>query len=128
MVSSLLRRLHSKVGPYYKSQMFPDLLIFSFPGSAVHIYGIDLVNPANISFSMDHPASMTSFHHNSAPVDYVYDSLFFSASGLDSTAQHTVTWTLENSSTGGLSGVFDYAVVTVDQALEASGTVSSTGS
>ncbi|KAJ7108481.1 hypothetical protein C8R44DRAFT_802784 [Mycena epipterygia] len=92
---------------------------FSFQGSAVYIYGIDVSNSANMSFSMDNP-SRTSFHYYTGS-DYVYNSLFFAASGLDSNAQHTVTWILEDSPVGGISGLFDYAIITVDQ-LEASET------
>ncbi|KAJ7108479.1 hypothetical protein C8R44DRAFT_986492 [Mycena epipterygia] len=95
---------------------------FSFQGSAVYIYGIDVSNSANMSFSMNNP-STTSFHYYTGS-DYVYNSLFFAASGLDSNAQHTVTWILEDSPVGGISGLFDYAIITVDQ-LEASETHSS---
>ncbi|KAJ7485332.1 hypothetical protein FB451DRAFT_1229268 [Mycena latifolia] len=86
---------------------------FTFQGSAVYIYGTDVLNPANISFSMNNP-SITGFHYY-AGTDYVYRSLFFAATGLDSTVQHTVTWILEQSSTGGIAASFDYAVFTVDE-------------
>ncbi|KAJ7190428.1 hypothetical protein GGX14DRAFT_605854 [Mycena pura] len=99
------------------------------PGSAVYIYGIDVDNPANISFAMNDPFK-TSFHYYGGE-GYVYNSLFFSANNLDSNVQHTVTWILETSSTGGGgAGLFDYAVVTLDQAADSSSSspASSTGS
>ncbi|KAJ6627815.1 hypothetical protein B0H10DRAFT_310518 [Mycena sp. CBHHK59/15] len=86
---------------------------FSFQGTAVYIYGIDVFDPANISFSLNDPA-LTSFHYY-AGQDYQYNSLFFQAAGLTSDVQHTVTWVLETSAAGGGAGLFDYAVVTVDE-------------
>ncbi|KAJ7503847.1 hypothetical protein B0H11DRAFT_2355684 [Mycena galericulata] len=86
---------------------------FTFQGAAVYIYGIDVVNPGNISFAMSNP-STTGFHYYGGS-GYVYNSLFFSASNLDSTVQHTVTWLIEASSVGGRSALFDYAVVTLSQ-------------
>ncbi|KAJ6595793.1 hypothetical protein DFH09DRAFT_905784 [Mycena vulgaris] len=91
---------------------------FSFQGSAVYIYGIDSTNSANISFSMD-DTSATSFHSYSG-VGYVYESLFFTAAGLESDAQHNITWIVEESSMGGTVALFDYAVVTTGQADVAS--------
>ncbi|KAJ7686709.1 hypothetical protein B0H17DRAFT_1204132 [Mycena rosella] len=86
---------------------------FTFQGSAVYIYGTDVFNPANISFSMNSPP-IVSFHYY-AGSNYVDRSLFFMASGLDD-AEHTVTWILETGSAGGGSASFDYAIVTIDQA------------
>ncbi|KAJ6595798.1 hypothetical protein DFH09DRAFT_906229 [Mycena vulgaris] len=99
---------------------------FSFQGSAVYIYGIDSTNPANISFSMD-DASVTGFHSYSG-VGYVYKSLFFTAAGLESDAQHKITWIVEESSIGGTLALFDYAVVTTGQADVASGVEHTTNS
>ncbi|KAJ7814610.1 hypothetical protein B0H14DRAFT_3476903 [Mycena olivaceomarginata] len=91
---------------------------FTFQGAAAYIYGIDVADPANISFAMNNPTK-ESFHYYSGG-GYVYNSLFFSATSLDPKAQHTVTWILETSSNGGGPGLFDYAVVTVDQATDSS--------
>ncbi|KAJ6554353.1 hypothetical protein B0H19DRAFT_1153255 [Mycena capillaripes] len=108
-------------GLVYNSTWHDGLLrsgSFAFQGSAVYIYGIDVVNPANISFAMNNP-SKTGFHYYGG-AGYVYNSLFFSATNLDSKVQHTVTWIMEISSTGGGAGLFDYAVVTLDQAADSS--------
>ncbi|KAJ7485330.1 hypothetical protein FB451DRAFT_1229259 [Mycena latifolia] len=86
---------------------------FTFQGSAVYIYGTDVFNSANISFSMNNPP-ITGFHYYPG-TDYVYRSLFFAATGLDSAVQHTVAWILEQSSAGGMAASFDYAVFTVDE-------------
>ncbi|KAJ6554354.1 hypothetical protein B0H19DRAFT_1071757 [Mycena capillaripes] len=91
---------------------------FVFQGSAVHIYGIDLYNPANISFAMNNP-SITSTHYYEGE-GYVYNSLFSSVTNLDPTVQHTVTWILEASSEGGCTALFDYAMVTLDQTVGSS--------
>jgi hypothetical protein len=92
----------------------------------VYIYGIDVVNPANISFSMNNP-QISAFHYYNG-TGFVYHSLFFSATGLDPQAQHTVAWDLDESSAGGTSASFDYAVITVEQTDASSSTpASSTG-
>ncbi|KAF7339701.1 hypothetical protein MSAN_02185500 [Mycena sanguinolenta] len=85
---------------------------FSFQGTAVYIYGIDVANPANVTFAMSNPTT-NSFHYFSAD-GFVYNSLFFSATGLDASVSHTVSWLLEQSSVGGNAALFDYAVVTLD--------------
>ncbi|KAF7318961.1 hypothetical protein HMN09_00231900 [Mycena chlorophos] len=87
---------------------------FSFQGVAVYIFGIDVLDPANISFAMNNP-SISSFHYVNTNGGYIYNSLFFVAQSLDGTVPHTVTWSLERSSIGGGAALFDYAVVTVDQ-------------
>ncbi|KAJ7491837.1 hypothetical protein B0H11DRAFT_2398007 [Mycena galericulata] len=89
---------------------------FTFQGAAVYIYGIDVLVPqaGNISFAVTSNPSIAGFHYYGGS-GYVYNSLFFSASNLDSTVQHTVTWILETSSFGGGAGLFDYAVVTLSQ-------------
>ncbi|KAJ7613747.1 hypothetical protein DFH06DRAFT_138323 [Mycena polygramma] len=96
---------------------------FTFQGSAVYIYGIDVINPASISFAMNNPAK-TSVHLYEGQ-DYVYNSLFFSANDLDPQSEHTVTWSLNSSPGGGGAGLFDYAVVTVDQADPSSSSTTS---
>ncbi|KAF8142651.1 hypothetical protein K438DRAFT_1784540 [Mycena galopus ATCC 62051] len=102
---------------------------FIFQGSAVYVYGIDLPYElaGNISFSMNDPTlSVSSFHYGGT--GYEYNSLFFSATELDDRVQHTVAWLIRGSSNGGGgSAVFDYAIVTVDQA-DTSSAASSTSS
>ncbi|KAJ7064852.1 hypothetical protein C8F01DRAFT_777313 [Mycena amicta] len=89
-------------------------------GVAVYIYGIDVVDPANITFAMSNPP-ISAFHYKDSGGGFIYDSLFFSADGLDGTTQHTVTWNEKsNSISGGGAGLFDYAVVTVDKSATSS--------
>ncbi|KAJ7064853.1 hypothetical protein C8F01DRAFT_777311 [Mycena amicta] len=94
---------------------------FTFQGVAVYIYGIGFTRPpANITFAMSNPPISAFYYVNSSGV-FVYDELFFSADGLDGTTQHTVVWNEQpNSINGGGIGLFDYAVVTVDQAESSS--------
>ncbi|KAJ7686716.1 hypothetical protein B0H17DRAFT_1204139 [Mycena rosella] len=99
----------------------------AFQGSAIYIYGIDAVNPANISFSTNGAAPVTGFHYNSV-TGCAYDALFFAATGLDPAVQHTVTWSLEKSANGGTAALFDYAKVTVDQTAASNPSVSSPAS
>ncbi|KAF7316300.1 hypothetical protein MIND_00148700 [Mycena indigotica] len=91
---------------------------FTSQGVAVYIYGIDLSgfegDPANISFSVKN-SPVSTFHYLKTPSGYIYNSLFFSAHGLDDSAPFTVDWTENLSSAGGGVGLFDYAVVTVEQ-------------
>ncbi|KAJ7053184.1 hypothetical protein C8F01DRAFT_1167746 [Mycena amicta] len=96
---------------------------FTFNGSAsaIYIYGIDIGQSANISFSFD-DASSPTFHQSSLDSlqALVFNSLFFSATGLtvsgagSSNVSHTVRWVLHNTTDGGMSALFDYAVVTLD--------------
>ncbi|KAJ7096832.1 hypothetical protein C8R44DRAFT_889434 [Mycena epipterygia] len=96
-------------------------------GSAVYIYGIDLANPANISFAMDD--GTTAFHYYSGSAQFVFKSLFFSASNLPAGVNHTVSWVLHATQMNGSAGLFDYAVVTVDASTvsSSSATQSPTG-
>ncbi|KAJ7292190.1 hypothetical protein C8J57DRAFT_1705472 [Mycena rebaudengoi] len=96
---------------------------FSFKGNAVYIYGIDVQNPANISFSMN-DLPLKSFHYQNTGDHniYVYDSLFFQAVNLAPDTQHMVTWVLEKGSLGGGSALFDYAVVTTNEVEPSSST------
>ncbi|KAJ7200794.1 hypothetical protein GGX14DRAFT_571802 [Mycena pura] len=97
---------------------------FEFQAYAVYIYGIDFPDSANMTFNIS-SSPTSSFHYYAGPV-YVYNSLFFSATGLDPTTKHTVTWLFTQPNTGGIpSGLLDYAVVTVDQP---EGDTSATGS
>ncbi|KAJ6519546.1 hypothetical protein C8R45DRAFT_25657 [Mycena sanguinolenta] len=99
---------------------------FTFQGAAVYIYGIDVANPANVTFAMSNP-TINSFHYFSAD-GYVYNSLFFSATGLDAAVPHTVSWLLEPA--GGSAALFDYAIVSmeIEDTSSSSAGASSTGS
>ncbi|KAJ7829877.1 hypothetical protein B0H14DRAFT_3143769 [Mycena olivaceomarginata] len=89
-------------------------------GSAVYIYGIDFESGAKISFALNGTPSTT--HQYEGEEAYVYNALFFKLEGLDSAAQHTVSWLIQKhdnvikSQLGPASALFDYAIVTVDQA------------
>jgi hypothetical protein len=79
----------------------------------VYIYGIDLADPANISFTMDN--TNKSFHYYNGTQQFVFDALFFSAQNLAQGAKHTFSWVINESKTNGTTGLFDYAVVTVEE-------------
>nr|GAT44511.1 predicted protein [Mycena chlorophos] len=102
---------------------------FTFNGSAVYIYGIDMGQPtaANISFTLDNNPSLTRFHVSQVTdvQEFVFHSLFFSWTNLDTALNHTVSWTLLKSATNGTSALFDYAVVTVLGTAEANPVASS---
>ncbi|KAK7026303.1 hypothetical protein R3P38DRAFT_1038088 [Favolaschia claudopus] len=84
-----------------------------FQGSAVYIYGIDILSSANMSFSLDSDTPV--YHHYDGLNQFVFRSLFFSAEGLKADVPHTLSWILNTPNTNGTaSGLFDYAVVTVD--------------
>ncbi|KAJ6523600.1 hypothetical protein B0H19DRAFT_650496 [Mycena capillaripes] len=87
---------------------------FIFQGTAVYIYGVDWFYSANLTFAMSNPLRASS--HLYSGDGFVYNSLFFSATNLDASVQHTVTWLMETSASGGGSAIFDYAIVTVDRA------------
>ncbi|KAF7369354.1 hypothetical protein MVEN_00264000 [Mycena venus] len=99
-------------------------------GSAVYIYGIDFESGAKISFALDGAPSTT--HQYEGEEAYVYDALLFKLEGLDSAAQHTVSWLIQKndnivkSQLGPSSALFDYAVITVDQAATSSSVPSTT--
>ncbi|KAJ7635458.1 hypothetical protein DFH06DRAFT_1479123 [Mycena polygramma] len=90
---------------------------FSFQGSAVYIYGIDLVEPANISFTLGDNAT---FHYYNGTEQFVFDALLFAAFGLEDGANHTVSWVLDKSATNGTTALFDYAAVTVEEGAASS--------
>ncbi|KAJ6536199.1 hypothetical protein B0H19DRAFT_383109 [Mycena capillaripes] len=97
---------------------------FAFQGSAVYIYGIDWFDDSNVTFAMENPP-LTGFHYWRGS-GYVYDVLFFSATGLDPTVQHIVTWVNTPGEADNGSMLFDYALVTVDQPQSSSASGSST--
>ncbi|KAJ7082432.1 hypothetical protein B0H15DRAFT_932714 [Mycena belliarum] len=84
----------------------------TFQGSAVYIYGIDLTNPANITFELDGVAS--GWHHYDGAEQFVFRALFYAAQGLAAGVNHTVSWVVHATSTGGNVALLDYAVITTD--------------
>ncbi|KAJ7479223.1 hypothetical protein FB451DRAFT_1556867 [Mycena latifolia] len=105
---------------------------FTFTGSAVEIYGIDMDrSQANIVFTL---GSTTATHHYSGTTRFSYNILFFSASGLAADQSHIVSWVLETEATEAAAGVnlqdalFDYAIVTSGTADSAGSNDGNTGS
>ncbi|KAJ7058103.1 hypothetical protein C8F01DRAFT_307431 [Mycena amicta] len=86
---------------------------FTFTGSAVYIFGIDQDNTQpDIVFTL---GSSSSTHHYTGDERFVYNALFFSATGLDPDATHTVNWIFNINPTSGVgvqAAMFDYAMVT----------------
>ncbi|KAJ6502822.1 hypothetical protein C8R47DRAFT_1210872 [Mycena vitilis] len=92
---------------------------FTFQGSAVYIYGIDLSNPANISFTLD--GATAPYHYYAGSEQFVFKSLFFAATNLSpGNVNHTVSWILHATATNGTTGLIDYAVITTDESTVAS--------
>ncbi|KAJ7150600.1 hypothetical protein C8R46DRAFT_1123721 [Mycena filopes] len=85
----------------------------TFQGSAVYIYGIDLDNPANISFELD--GDTAPFHYYAGSEQFVFRSLFFMTANLAANLNHTVSWVLHATKTNGTTALFDYAVVSVGE-------------
>ncbi|KAJ7876881.1 hypothetical protein B0H14DRAFT_2713390 [Mycena olivaceomarginata] len=98
----------------------------TFQGSAIYIYGIDMTatSGTNISFSMNNP-STAGFHYFGG-TGTTYNVSFFSATNLDSSVAHTVSFIGQTSLTGAGAMLFDYAVITVDQPDGTSSGASST--
>ncbi|KAJ7072959.1 hypothetical protein C8F01DRAFT_1243972 [Mycena amicta] len=90
----------------------------TFQGSAVYIFGIDLDNPANITFTLD--GQPAGFHYYAGADQFVFKTLFYSASGLSPSDNHTVAWVLHTTKTNGTTGLFDYALITVEDTASAS--------
>ncbi|KAJ7131708.1 hypothetical protein C8R43DRAFT_657578 [Mycena crocata] len=87
----------------------------TFRGSAIYLYGVDVPNGANISFTMNTPA-IQAYHHYDGDAA-VYRALLFHASDLEPSTEHTLTWLLTPAADGGSVGIIDYAIVTqVDSA------------
>ncbi|KAJ7253857.1 hypothetical protein C8J57DRAFT_1076565 [Mycena rebaudengoi] len=85
---------------------------FVFQGSDVYIYGIDLANPANISFALD--GKPREAHHYAGPDRFVFRALFFAAHDLVPGVNHTVEWAVHATKTNGSTALFDYVVFTAD--------------
>ncbi|KAJ7207419.1 hypothetical protein GGX14DRAFT_698156 [Mycena pura] len=100
----------------------------TFQGSAIYIYGIDMTatSGTNISFSMNNPT--TAGFHYFGSTGTTYNVLFFSATNLDSSVEHTVSFIGQTSLTGAGAMLFDYANITVDQQLEETVTLLSSSS
>ncbi|KAJ7083430.1 hypothetical protein C8R44DRAFT_862430 [Mycena epipterygia] len=83
----------------------------SFEGTAVTVYGINVNNGANISFTLD-DTLRTYFYYDGADM-YTYHAPFFDAENL-AAKNHTVSWVLGVGSGGGSAAIFDYAFVAED--------------
>ncbi|KAF7289189.1 hypothetical protein MIND_01380000 [Mycena indigotica] len=85
-----------------------------FPaGSAIYLFGIDIFNPANITFTLD--GKEAGFHYYEGTDAYRYNAPFYSASGLSTTTDHTLGWTLRAGKQNSLAALIDYAVVTIER-------------
>ncbi|KAJ6502207.1 hypothetical protein C8R45DRAFT_612163 [Mycena sanguinolenta] len=103
---------------------------FTFQGSAVYIFGIDQnSDEADIVFTL---GDIQRTHHYTGPGtvtssgtdQFVYNALFFSATGLPSDQTQTVSWSLNLDANlvaagkGEQIGLFDYAIVTTGEPEE----------
>ncbi|KAJ6531315.1 hypothetical protein B0H19DRAFT_1273521 [Mycena capillaripes] len=93
---------------------------FTFTGSAVYIFGIDQAGSPNIWFALDgNKDPATAKEHHYTGTQFVYNSLFFSATGLPTDKTHTVGWGLQASGNSvppaGQVALFDYAIVTTGE-------------
>ncbi|KAF7325212.1 hypothetical protein MKEN_00565500 [Mycena kentingensis (nom. inval.)] len=85
---------------------------FTFSGSAVYIYGIDQAGlQPQIEFTLG-KTRQTYRYTGSTP--FVYDSLFFAATGLAEDKVHVLSWNFVAATTSTVQqeALFDYAVVT----------------
>ncbi|KAJ7677686.1 hypothetical protein DFH06DRAFT_558758 [Mycena polygramma] len=86
---------------------------FTFTGSAVYIFGIDQAkSQPDIAFTL---GSTQSVHHYTGTEQFVYNALFFSATGLAADQTHTVNWNFNidpSTGVGVQAALFDYAIVT----------------
>ncbi|KAJ7510174.1 hypothetical protein B0H11DRAFT_1958023 [Mycena galericulata] len=99
---------------------------FTFQGSAVYIFGIDQAeSQPNIAFTL---GSVQSVHHYTGTEQFVYNALFFSATGLSADQTHTVNWEFDIADTGVVvqAALFDYAIVTSGEENTVSPTTSPT--
>jgi len=62
-------------------------------------------------------ANVLTFHYYNGSEQFVFKSLFFSAKDLIDGVNHTVSWVLHATRANGTTqaGLFDYAIVTIDQ-------------
>ncbi|KAJ7150598.1 hypothetical protein C8R46DRAFT_1358147 [Mycena filopes] len=97
---------------------------FTFQGAAVYIYGIDLADPANISFTLN---DQTSFHYYAGNEQFVFNALLFTADNLAEGVTHTVAWVVIKSKTNGTTALFDYAVVSAEETASSTTPVSTEG-
>ncbi|KAJ7152140.1 hypothetical protein C8R46DRAFT_1122089 [Mycena filopes] len=86
---------------------------FTFTGSAVRIYGIDEPSgSSNLVFTFN---GQSTTYSGSGTDKFLYNALFFSASGLAADQAHTVNWALVGNPAINVDqqlAMFDYAVVT----------------
>ncbi|KAF7335431.1 hypothetical protein MVEN_02196100 [Mycena venus] len=86
---------------------------FTFEGSAVYIFGIDQAGQAEIDFALDSTTNPDIHKHQyTGTQQFVYNALFFSATGLSSDQMHTVYWGLKATGNAAQLALLDYAVVT----------------
>ncbi|KAJ7182996.1 hypothetical protein C8R43DRAFT_18284 [Mycena crocata] len=86
---------------------------FTFTGSAVYIFGIDqATSQPDIVFTL---GNTRATHHFTGTERFLYNALFFSATGLAADQTHTVNWIFNinpSSGVGVQAALFDYAIVT----------------
>ncbi|KAJ7219592.1 hypothetical protein GGX14DRAFT_436845 [Mycena pura] len=100
-------------GTWHDGNIFsPTSGSFTFKGSAVYMFGIDQVTTQpDIAFTL---GTIQSVHHYEGTEQFVYNALFFSATGLASDDTHTLDWVFNIADTGVevQAALFDYAIVT----------------
>lgn len=81
-----------------------------FLGTDIYIYGVDILDPGTVIFTLD---GSTPASHSYDGSGYVYNSLFFAAHSLSpNVPEHNLSWVVDISSVGGGACIFDYAIVT----------------
>lgn len=79
----------------------------------MYIFGIDQANSQpDIAFTL---GSTQAVHHYTGTERFVYNALFFSATGLAADETHTVNWIFNidpSTGVGVQAALFDYAIVT----------------
>ncbi|KAJ6564680.1 hypothetical protein B0H19DRAFT_81762 [Mycena capillaripes] len=60
--------------------------------------------------------NVTAFHYYAGSAQFIFNALFFNATGLREDVNHTLSWVLHATKTNGSteSALFDYAMITVD--------------
>ena len=82
----------------------------------MYLYGIRFNATGNITFTLDDPPISTVYAGRTAG-EYIYDVLFFRATGLDPSTEKTVRWSVTNvhgPTFKAQVGLFDYAIVEMD--------------